>query len=140
MCRFRSPISSQSRLGQGCIGFDRGRCRGTDWYTGSLGGVARPERLVTTGVYATSRNPMYVGWALLHLGFGLVGGSTWVLGAFPAATWLVHRQVLHEERDLREAFPDEFARYRAAVPRYLPTRRLSAVAGHTARRRTLGFI
>jgi hypothetical protein len=68
---------------------------------------------------------MYVGWALLHLGFGLVGGSAWVLGTFPAAIWLVHRQVLHEERDLGEAFPDEFARYRAAVPRYLPTRRLS---------------
>lgn len=79
---------------------------------------------------------MYVGWALLHLGFGLVGGSTWVLGAFPAATWLVHRQVLHEERDLGEAFPDEFARYRAAVPRYLPTRPLSAIAGRTARKPT----
>jgi protein-S-isoprenylcysteine O-methyltransferase Ste14 len=100
--------------------------------------LAQPERLVTTGVYAMSRNPMYVGWALLHIGLGLVGGSTWVLGAFPAATWLVHRQVLHEERDLGEAFPEEFGRYRAAVPRYLPTR-LSAVAGRNRRKPTWGF-
>jgi protein-S-isoprenylcysteine O-methyltransferase Ste14 len=84
--------------------------------------LAQPERLVTTGVYATSRNPMYVGWALLHLGAGLIGGSAWALGTFPAATWLVHRQVLREERELAEMFRDQFARYRAAVPRYLPSR------------------
>jgi protein-S-isoprenylcysteine O-methyltransferase Ste14 len=81
--------------------------------------LAQPQRLVTTGVYARSRNPMYAGWALLHLGAGLIGGSAWFLGAFPAATWLVHRQVLREERTLGTAFGDEFARYQAAVPRYL---------------------
>jgi protein-S-isoprenylcysteine O-methyltransferase Ste14 len=84
--------------------------------------LAQPARLVTTGVYATSRNPMYVGWAMLDLGAGLVGGSAWVLGTFPATTWLVHRQVPREERDLGEVFRDEFARYRASVPRYLPIR------------------
>jgi protein-S-isoprenylcysteine O-methyltransferase Ste14 len=82
--------------------------------------------LVTSGVYATSRNPMYVGWALLHVGAGLIGGSAWVLGAFPVATWLVHRQILREERELGEVFGDQFAHYRAAVPRYLPIRGSSA--------------
>ena len=76
---------------------------------------------------------MYAGWALLHLGVGLIRGSTWVLGAFPTAAWLVHRHVLREERELGEAFPDEFAHYRAAVPRYLPIRRRSTAAAETVR-------
>jgi len=87
--------------------------------------LAHPDRLVITGPYAISRNPMYVGWALLHLGAGVAGGSGWILAAFPAVTGLVHRQVLREERDLGEDFGDEFARYRAAAPRYLPGRRSS---------------
>jgi protein-S-isoprenylcysteine O-methyltransferase Ste14 len=37
----------------------------------------RPDSLVTVGPYAVIRNPMYVGWALLHLGVGLAGGSAW---------------------------------------------------------------
>jgi protein-S-isoprenylcysteine O-methyltransferase Ste14 len=36
-----------------------------------------PERLVTDGPYARSRNPMYVAWHLIHLGVGLGAGSGW---------------------------------------------------------------
>jgi len=80
--------------------------------------LAHPDRLVTTGPYAISRNPMYVGWALLHVGAGVAGGSGWSLAAFPAVTALVHQQVLREERDLGERFGYHFKRYRDAVPRY----------------------
>ena len=90
-----------------------------------------PRRLVTTGPYAASRNPMYAGWALLHLGAAVTGGSVWMLAAFAAATGQVHRLILGEERELGDRFGDEFGRYCAAVPRYLP--RWPARA--TARRR-----
>jgi protein-S-isoprenylcysteine O-methyltransferase Ste14 len=79
-----------------------------------------PGRLVTAGPYAVIRNPMYAGWALLHLGTAVAGGSVWMLAAFPAATWQMHRLILGEERELRDRFADEFDRYRAAVPRCLP--------------------
>jgi protein-S-isoprenylcysteine O-methyltransferase Ste14 len=82
--------------------------------------VAQPDRLVTTGPYAVSRNPMYVGWALLHLGTGVAGGSGWIVAALPAAAGWMHREVRGEEAKLAEDFGDEFQRYRAAVPRYLP--------------------
>lgn len=78
-----------------------------------------PDRLVTTGPYSVSRNPMYVGWALLHLGAGVAGGSGYIVAALPAAAVWVHRNVLREERELGEDFGHEFGRYRAAVPRYL---------------------
>jgi protein-S-isoprenylcysteine O-methyltransferase Ste14 len=81
--------------------------------------VDDPHQLLTTGPYALSRNPMYLGWALLHLGSALVAGSGWLLAAVPPAAWAAHREVLREERRLEARFGDEFARYRAAVPRYL---------------------
>ena len=37
--------------------------------------LEEPEAVVTTGPYALSRHPMYLGWWLIHLGAGLVRGS-----------------------------------------------------------------
>ena len=79
-----------------------------------------PQRLLTTGPYAVIRNPMYLGWALLHLGSALVAGSGWILAALPPAALRAHREVLAEERVLEARFGDEFRRYRASVGRYLP--------------------
>ena len=84
--------------------------------------LAHPDRLVRAGPYAASRNPMYVGWALLHLGAGVVRGSGWIVAALPAAAAEVHRAVLREERALAAAFDADFGRYAAQVPRYLPRR------------------
>ena len=81
--------------------------------------VDDPDRLLTTGPYARSRNPMYLGWGLLHLGSALLTGSGWLLASAPPAMMAVHHAVLGEERRLEQQFGDEFARYRAAVPRYL---------------------
>jgi protein-S-isoprenylcysteine O-methyltransferase Ste14 len=64
--------------------------------------LAAPERLVTTGPYALSRNPMYVGWALLQLGIGVAAGSGWVLATLPLVGAAVHRDVVREERRLEK--------------------------------------
>lgn len=82
--------------------------------------LADPDLLVVTGPYAATRNPMYVGWALLHLGAAVAGGWGWVLASYlPVAAWM-HGEVLREERALDDAFGAEYRRYRRAVPRYLP--------------------
>ena len=79
-----------------------------------------PQQLLSTGPYAVVRNPMYEGWALLHLGLALVTGSGWTLAVLLPAALCVHRQVLVEERLLDERFGEQFGRYRSAVGRYLP--------------------
>ena len=78
-----------------------------------------PDRLVTRGPYAVCRNPMYVASAMLHLGIGVAARSGWSVALLPIAVLWTHRQVLAEEAHLRRAFPEAFAAYRAAVPRYV---------------------
>ncbi|MDQ0078886.1 methyltransferase family protein [Arthrobacter oryzae] len=82
--------------------------------------LAEPGVLITSGPYALCRNPMYVGWSLLHLGIGVVQGDAWTTAALPFSAASVHRQVLREESQLENKFGDEFRHYRHAVPRYVP--------------------
>lgn len=84
--------------------------------------LEHPAQVVSSGPYAHSRNPMYVAWALLSLGAGLVANSAWMLAAVPVAFWRVHREVLREERMLVQQFPASYRHYAAAVPRYLRLR------------------
>lgn len=85
--------------------------------------LEHPQSLVTTGAYAVSRHPMYLGWWLIHLGAALIRGSAWVAVTLPAAVLAEHAGVLAEERALAGEFGDEFARYSEEVPRYLAWRR-----------------
>jgi protein-S-isoprenylcysteine O-methyltransferase Ste14 len=78
-----------------------------------------PSLLVTGGPQARTRNPMYVGWILLHVGVGLLARSPWVLATWPVSFALVHRSVLREERGLAQRFGREFTEYRTQVPRYV---------------------
>lgn len=89
------------------------------WWAARRTFLARPAELVTSGPYSFSRNPMYVGWTLLHLGTGLVRHNAWTLAALPVAAAAVHRQVLREEASLAASFGGAFAEYRRAVPRYV---------------------
>lgn len=82
--------------------------------------LERPESLVTTGPYALSRHPMYVGWWLIHLGAGLLRGSGWVAVTLPVAVVAEHLGAgAPEDRELEAAFGGEYERYAARVPRYL---------------------
>ena len=98
------------------------------WATRTAGDVrlSSPTRLVRTGPYAFSRNPMYLAWSLLHLGTGLVTGSALILETLPLALVLTHRQTQAEEKTLSEALGAEFTEYMTTVPRYIRIRRSSA--------------
>lgn len=88
-------------------------------YTAGRFELERPEDLVTTGPYAFTRHPMYVGWWLIELGAGTVAGSSWVFAALPAQLLLEHRYVLEEEAVLAGIFGQSYPDYAAKVPRYL---------------------
>lgn len=81
--------------------------------------LERPSTLVSTGPYAISRNPMYVGWTLLYLGAALITRNSWMLLLLPLVGGIIHRDVLGEERTLEGAFGVEYFRYRRLVRRYV---------------------
>jgi len=78
-----------------------------------------PDRLVTSGVFAYSRNPIYVAFAFILLGQFLIFPNWVLLVYLAAALWLFHRQVLREEDFLRKHYGEEYAGYCARVRRYL---------------------
>jgi protein-S-isoprenylcysteine O-methyltransferase Ste14 len=76
-------------------------------------------RLATTGIYAHTRNPMYLGLGLFTAGLATALASAWTLGLLiPAALVLHYGVVLREERYLERKFGDDYRAFKAAVPRY----------------------
>jgi protein-S-isoprenylcysteine O-methyltransferase Ste14 len=81
--------------------------------------VDHPDKLITTGVFAFSRNPIYVAFAFILLGQFLIFSNWIVLAYLIAGVWLFHRQVLREEGFLKDHYGQEYAAYCQRVRRYL---------------------
>jgi len=73
---------------------------------------------VTRGIFAVSRNPIYVGFFVFLLGQFLVFPSWTPLIALGVATVVFHRQVLREEEFMRQRYGQEYAEYCGRVRRY----------------------
>lgn len=78
-----------------------------------------PDKLITTGVFAFSRNPIYVAFASILIGQFLIFPNWILLIYIGAATWLFHRQVLREEEFLKQYYGQEYAGYCQRVRRYI---------------------
>jgi protein-S-isoprenylcysteine O-methyltransferase Ste14 len=76
--------------------------------------------LVTSGVYAHTRNPMYVGFffVLAALAFGFA--SDWCFATLVLLVLAIHfGVVMREEPYLERLFGEDYRAYKARVPRYL---------------------
>jgi protein-S-isoprenylcysteine O-methyltransferase Ste14 len=80
-------------------------------------------RLVTYGIFAWSRNPLYNGNFLAWMGFVVISGVTWFL---PFAVLLFALEysfiVRYEEGVLETTFGREYLDYKNCVPRWIPVR------------------
>jgi len=84
------------------------------------GHVRKNEALATSGPYAYTRNPLYLGSLLIGIGFAVAARSWWVGVALAVMFFAIYLPVIRdEEAFLRQKFPgfDEYAR---RVPRMLP--------------------
>lgn len=83
----------------------------------------QPERstqIVSTGVYRVTRNPMYLGMALMLLGLAVYLASPWaLLGPLAFATYLTRFQIRPEEQALTARFGAAYTTYCAQVRRWL---------------------
>src|SRR5713226_859600 len=79
------------------------------------------RHLVVTGLYRHVRNPMYVGVVSVIVGQGLLLGSALVLD-YGVLVWLAFSLFVigYEEPTLRRTFGDEYERFCANIPRWIP--------------------
>ena len=84
------------------------------------GHVRKNEALATSGPYAYTRNPLYLGSLLIGIGFAIAARSWWVGGALVLMFFAIYLPVIRsEENFLRGQFP-EFDEYAQKVPRMFP--------------------
>jgi protein-S-isoprenylcysteine O-methyltransferase Ste14 len=84
------------------------------------GHVQKDKQLTTSGPYAYTRNPLYLGSLMLAAGFALAARNWTIVAIMLVMFAMIYVPVIAgEERYLRHTFPDydEYARH---VPRMLP--------------------
>ena len=102
------------------------------------GHISKNSELTTSGPYAYTRNPLYLGSMVIALGFAVAALSWWIMLALVVLFVAIYIPViLAEESFLRSRFP-EFDQYARQVPRLLPRLRPhTATVGSFSRQRYL---
>jgi protein-S-isoprenylcysteine O-methyltransferase Ste14 len=87
------------------------------------GHVQKNTEVTTTGPYAYTRNPLYVGSLIVAAGFALAARNAWVVVLMAVLFMAIYVPVVRaEEAYLRSRFP-EYAEYAQRVPRFFGCRR-----------------
>ena len=101
------------------------------WASGHL---KKNQELTTSGPYAHTRNPLYLGTFLLGTGVAVAGGTAWFVALFATFYLLIYVPVMFAEAEtMRGLFSEEYKAYSEQVPlfvpRFTPYRALTASAG-----------
>jgi protein-S-isoprenylcysteine O-methyltransferase Ste14 len=92
----------------------------------AAGTIRKDSRLATSGPYAWTRNPLYLGSFLLQVGFGVMSGTWIAAGITILPSLIIYPNVIrNEEGHLSRLFPHEFQQYCATVPRFVPRLRVT---------------
>jgi protein-S-isoprenylcysteine O-methyltransferase Ste14 len=76
--------------------------------------------LVTDGPYRLTRNPGYLGFALIYAGIALLSDAPWVLLPLPFILAVIQQGVIaREERYLEGRFGTDYLRFKARTRRWL---------------------
>ncbi|HME71503.1 MAG TPA: isoprenylcysteine carboxylmethyltransferase family protein [Myxococcota bacterium] len=78
-----------------------------------------PE-VISTGIYRFTRNPIYMGMALIQLSIGIGLGNGWIVALVPAVLVIIYAiAIRHEEAYLERKFGEAYTNYKASVRRWL---------------------
>lgn len=79
------------------------------------------RRLLTSGVYALCRNPIYASWTVLLVPGALLLSGSWLFLLVPLTMYAVLRRLIRREEEWLEAtFGEEYVAYRKRVPAVVP--------------------
>lgn len=102
-------------IGMAVLGKQQFAKEGTNLYT-----FNDPDKMITSGLYAYSRNPMYLGFVIAAFSVAVFAG-----GLVPLAIALIHCVVVDqwyigfEERRMAERFGNSYDDYKKRVRRWL---------------------
>jgi protein-S-isoprenylcysteine O-methyltransferase Ste14 len=96
----------------------------------AAGHLRKGETVATSGPYARTRNPLYLGSALLAAGF-VVASRSWTVAALVIAYYVALYPFVmrREEAELRARFGKEYDEYAARVPVFWPRFRSAGGGG-----------
>ncbi len=77
------------------------------------------DELITTGIFAYSRNPIYVSFGIILIGQFFIYPNWIMLIYFAAGILLFHRQVIREEDFLKKHYGKKYIDYCRRVRRYI---------------------
>lgn len=80
----------------------------------------KSHELATTGPYAYVRHPQYNGFILVMIGFLIQWPTILTLIMFPILVWMYKRLAKSEEKEVLAEFGEEYSRYMAEVPAFIP--------------------
>jgi protein-S-isoprenylcysteine O-methyltransferase Ste14 len=76
--------------------------------------------MVTAGIYRLTRNPMYLGFLLILIGWAIDLSNLLAFACLPLFVWYMNRfQILPEERALASKFSEAFDAYKRSVRRWV---------------------
>ncbi|MCP4185940.1 MAG: isoprenylcysteine carboxylmethyltransferase family protein [Hyphomicrobiales bacterium] len=82
--------------------------------------VRKADQLVTSGPFALSRNPIYLGNTVLTFGFGVLFANPWFfIAAIVAAILTNYLQIAPEEKHLAHLFGKQWRSYAKSVRRWI---------------------
>lgn len=88
------------------------------WASGYL---KKNQELTTSGPYAHTRNPLYLGTFIMGAGAALASSSWWFIAAYLGFYLLLYVPVMMAEAEtMRKLFPDEYEKYSQRVPMLIP--------------------
>jgi protein-S-isoprenylcysteine O-methyltransferase Ste14 len=77
-------------------------------------------RLTTEGPFRYTRNPAYLGLAMIYAGIAVLRNALWAILFLPLVLYVIQREVIgREERYLERTFGEEYLAYRARVRRWV---------------------
>ncbi len=88
--------------------------------TWSAGCITKKKELATRGPYSITRHPLYFGSFLIGFGFTILGGIKWTFLFLIGFFIFYIPKIIVEEDWLRNAYGEEYERYRKEVPLFFP--------------------
>jgi protein-S-isoprenylcysteine O-methyltransferase Ste14 len=77
------------------------------------------EKLITSGTFAISRNPIYLGFIAFFIGILVAYSNILTLMFLPFFTSVIHRQIIREEVFLKKFYGTEYEEYCKKTRRYI---------------------